>query len=771
MNTRTNIVSLGDFFKEKPQRDMNTSYAATISAYNGDVHEFLLSYYGVAIRCGAVVEDKMANPTNEQIAYMNETIGSDFEVSSNFISAKLQRWIQTINADQAKSLSESMYSVLMDLRNLGKNDSALKNAYTKFMCWLYYRFRSVLSQLCKNDVPKVIYEGMITNYELYMLEILIRCGCDVLILDYGTQDKVKAETMFPQTFDVQNGSNYPEGFSIKTLKFETIMRQKMDNMCGPKSVYKSYKNAWLTNIKMEEVVTSNRSSDPNLICNAFLKFTGVDDRNTYVNQLYKIYDNLQNTGAKITIVENGIQPPSAGEISALKRTNCSSIMDVMAFISSNLQFTDVELTKYAKHVFRDYLMALNASESILRKVEEQVTKTLALFNRYTSLLSVKSPGHLFILETSPLSENDYRFLELLSEFPIDIVVFNPAKLEDADSSILEATYDNILSLDKFPTERTEASYSTTAFNAENDLTSMIYQDSGMYRNRQYQKAEPIILKTMYEEIDILWKENVSMRPGFSTDDDKVVIPTIFAKICGVKDGNKKLYVKSIEKLIMDNENVIYIKDHFPFPLTSSGQAQPQNNGFGSGFSSGLGYAMGSMLGGALSGGRQQTPTQAPINLASVMSNGKIDDDRIKNHELFKFSHLRDETVNFMIDRFKYMVDSKTIDGIGTHGAENTLLEMFFNLPKEIVTLIQRFDFTKINPKIVYTNSGESIITLEETMLLQYLSFLGFDIVMFIPTGYNTIEKYFKKKLFTEYQIGDYMYDLNLDVKKKKGFFK
>jgi hypothetical protein len=43
--------------------------------------------------------------------------------------------------------------------------------------------------------------------------------------------------------------------------------------------------------------------------------------------------------------------------------------------------------------------------------------------------------------------------------------------------------------------------------------------------------------------------------------------------------------------------------------------------------------------------------------------------------------------------------------------------------------------------------------------------------MFIPTGYNTIEKYFKKKLFTEYQIGDYMYDLSIDVRKKHGFFK
>lgn len=771
MNTRVNIASLDDFFKEKSQRNNNASYASVINAYSNDIHEFLLSYYGTAIRCGAVIEDKMTNPTNEQITYLNETVGSDFEVSPGFISSKLSRWIQTISLPQANMLSESMYSVLLDLRNLGKNDSALKNAYTKFMCWLYYRFRSVLSQLCKNEIPKIMYEGMITNYELYMLEILLRCGCDVLILDYGTQDKVKSESMFPQIFSVQNGCNFPDGFSIKTLKSETIIRQKMDNICGPKSTYRSYKNGWLTEIKMDEVTKENRSSDPNMICSSFLKFNGADDRNSYSNQLYKLYNDIKSSGRNIIILESGIPQVTPSEISLLKRSNCNNIIDVMAFISSNLRFNDGELTKYAKHVFRGYLTTLNASEGILRKVEEQATKTLALFNRYSSLMSVKKPGCLFILENNPLTKNDYDFLTLLSEFPIDIVIFNPAKIDDGiSSSVLDTTYDNGLSIDKFPTEHTDASYSTTAYNAENDLTSMIYQDSGMYRNRQYKKAEPVILKTMYEEIEILWKENVSMRPGFSTDDDRVIIPTIFAKVCGVKDGNKKAYIKSIEKLVTDNENVIYVKDHFAFSLTSSSQNQ-QSNSFGSGFSSGLGYAMGSMIGNALSNGRQQTQMHAPINLASVMSNGKVDEERIRNHELFRFNHLRDETVSFMIDRFSHMIDSKTIEGVGTHGAENTLLDVFFNLPKEIVTLIQKFDFTKINPKVVYTNSGESILTIEETMLLQYLSFLGFDIVMFIPTGYNTIEKYFKKKLFTEYQIGDYMYDLSIDIKKKKGFFK
>lgn len=32
---------------------------------------------------------------------------------------------------------------------------------------------------------------------------------------------------------------------------------------------------------------------------------------------------------------------------------------------------------------------------------------------------------------------------------------------------------------------------------------------------------------------------------------------------------------------------------------------------------------------------------------------------------------------------------------------------------------------------------------------------------FVPTGYQSIEKYFNRKLFDEYQIGEYKYDLQI----------
>ena len=720
-----NVSNLNDFFIE----NRNVCYGVAINTYDDEIHTFLIKYYSAAIKCGTVIENKIENPTNEQIAYMNDTIGTDFNLDSDFIVSKLQKWLQTLTLNQSKTLSTALCSVLTDLKQFGKNDSALKNAYIKFMCWLYYRFRSVLNQIGK--LPKILYEGVLTNYELYMLELLFRCGCDIVILDYGIQDKVKQETMFPQYVNTsnENKNKFPSGFSIKTLKEEILAQQKMNNICGPKSNYQLCRNAWLSNTVIDEIKRTERMSDKNLICSSFLMFNGVNDRNNYINTLYKLYDEIPKT-RKITILNNGVPVVTPSEINELKRTNCKNVFDVISFTLQNVNVSDIELSKYMKYVFAEYF---NKTDVSIQKLQTMAATLIALIKRYQSLFNMKSPGCLFILETetAPLKEQDFMLFDLLSYFPIDIIIFNPAKIDNIISlqSCLTVTYDDSLKLDKFPTESVNATISTTAYNAENDLTTMLYQDSGIYRNRQYKKAEPILLKTMYEEIEILWNETLSMRPGFSIDDDKVTMPTIFAKVCGVKNSNKKAYVKSIEHLVMDNPNVIYVKNHFVLP-----------------------------------------PYTKSINIASIMQNGKISIDKVKEHKAFKYAYLRDETIAFMVDKLQYFIDSKAIDGVGTNGNENIFVELFFNLPKDIINLIQKFDFTKINPKIVYLNTTENILKLDETMLIQYLSFLGFDIVMFIPTGYNTIENYFTKRLFTEYQIGDYMYNLSLDIKKKKGFF-
>ena len=97
---------------------------------------------------------------------------------------------------------------------------------------------------------------------------------------------------------------------------------------------------------------------------------------------------------------------------------------------------------------------------------------------------------------------------------------------------------------------------TAAYHAERELDTLLYQDSGVYREGQYKKASVINLRTMYEEISLLWDEEVKFRPNFSTENDTVNLPVIFAKISGVKDANVGNYWKSLAALITSDSIVI-----------------------------------------------------------------------------------------------------------------------------------------------------------------------------------------------------------------------
>lgn len=164
--------------------------------------------------------------------------------------------------------------------------------------------------------------------------------------------------------------------------------------------------------------------------------------------------------------------------------------------------------------------------------------------------------------------------------------------------------------------------------------------------------------------------------------------------------------------------------------------------------------------------RPTDPNPMKSFAAEFFKNGKLQKNRIKNHPNYPYGILREDMQEFILDKLQIMIDQKLIRGIGENGTEYTVIAQVLNLPKDIVRQIQKFDFTKKNPKLIYINTTETIISLEDSILTAFLNLIGFDIVFFVPTGYQSIEKYFNTQLMEEHQIGEYMYDLQVpDLKK------
>lgn len=90
-----------------------------------------------------------------------------------------------------------------------------------------------------------------------------------------------------------------------------------------------------------------------------------------------------------------------------------------------------------------------------------------------------------------------------------------------------------------------------------------------------------------------------------------------------------------------------------------------------------------------------------------------------------------------------------------------MLATVLNLSKDLLRSIQKFDFTKKNPKLILINTTEKILSLEDSILVAFLNLVGFDIVFFVPTGYQCVEKYFPQGYVNELQTGEYLYDLSV----------
>lgn len=276
-----------------------------------------------------------------------------------------------------------------------------------------------------------------------------------------------------------------------------------------------------------------------------------------------------------------------------------------------------------------------------------------------------------------------------------------------------------LVVEHFPKEGQDIRMGTAAYHAERELDEVMYQDSGLYRNQQYDRAVSVSLQTMYEEIAILWNQEVKYRPNFAVNGPVVSIPVIFAKVSGVKDGQLTKYWSDIHNLVTADTLVIRQAPHI----------------------------------------NPTDPNPMKAHVTGFFKNGKLQKSKIKEHAAYPYGFLREEMQDHILEKLQLLIDQKIIRGTFENGTEYTIIAVVLNLEKEIVRLLQRFDFTKKNPKLIYIHTTEQMISLEDSIVTAFLNLAGFDVVFFVPTGYQNVEKHFNREIMEEHQIGEYLYDL------------
>lgn len=728
------IEKLHDYFSVCSCRREQAVFFYRMAGYSGEVAAFLTQYDQAARTNGVVIEGRIPNPDPKQLDYLAEMMGSDFQLDAGFLTQKLTRWLPRLTGTQREAVVTAMTATLQDLQAHGKNENMLRNAYIKYMCWLYYKFERILGRLGGDELPKILYDGTVSSYELQLLVILARAGADIVLLERaGDAGYLRCDptSQYAQLYQAPGLTPFPADFSLRQLREQGRQQAERQKLYGAPAGIAPCTNAWMKTPDGKEILTAVRArgDDPKLFYNAFVVQYGVEDKLLFPSDMVAFYQQLKREGRKVCLENGRLPPPTPEEIAAVRRRNHQTAEQLAADLAANLQYpNNQQLQTLMRQAFLDVVLEEDkAVGGNLNRLLNKAVYLVAWMKRYQKDLfqNWQAPEvGVFILFGACSGDNEALFLRLLAKLPVDVLVLLPdlnAPCVLKDPALLDLHKEHSLPMTDFPVEPSQMRVRTAAYQAEREMDSILYQNTGLYRAKQHQKAEAVTLQTMYEEISLLWDQELKYRPGFAAEGDTVTVPVLLEKICGIKDGPILPYWLEIKKLVTPETTLVT-----KLPWQTGLEANPMKP-----------YA------------------------TQFLRQGRLQREKIKQHKDYPYGILRPEIQDYLLDKLQVLLDEKLIAGTYQNGTEYTIVSTILGLPKDLLRRIQNFDFTKKNPKLILISTTEETLSLEDSILVAFLNLVGFDILFFVPTGYQSIEKYFQKPFANEHQLGPYRYDLQV----------
>lgn len=728
------IEKLHDYFSACSRRREQAVFFYRVAGYSGEVAAFLTQYDQAARTNGVVIEGRIPNPDPKQLDYLAEMMGSDFQLDAGFLTQKLTRWLPRLTGAQREAVVTAMTATLQDLQAHGKNENMLRNAYIKYMCWLYYKFERILGRLGGDELPKILYDGTVSSYELQLLVILARAGADIVLLERaGDEGYLRCDptSQYARLYQAPGLTPFPADFSLRQLREQGRQQAERQKLYGAPAGIAPCTNAWMKTPDGKEILTAVRArgDDPKLFYNAFVVQYGVEDKLLFPSDMVAFYQQLKREGRKVCLENGRLPPPTPEEIAAVRRRNHQTAEQLAADLAANLQYpNNQQLQTLMRQAFLDVVLEEDkAVGGNLNRLLNKAVYLVAWMKRYQKDLfqNWQAPEvGVFILFGACSGDNEALFLRLLAKLPVDVLVLLPdlnAPCVLKDPALLDLHKEHSLPMTDFPVEPSQMRVRTAAYQAEREMDSILYQNTGLYRAKQHQKAETVTLQTMYEEIGLLWDQELKYRPGFAAEGDTVTVPVLLEKICGIKDGPILPYWLEIKKLVTPETTLVT-----KLPWQTGLEANPMKP-----------YA------------------------TQFLRQGRLQREKIKQHKDYPYGILRPEIQDYLLDKLQVLLDEKLIAGTYQNGTEYTIVSTILGLPKDLLRRIQNFDFTKKNPKLIIISTTEETLSLEDSILVAFLNLVGFDILFFVPTGYQSIEKYFQKPFANEHQLGPYRYDLQV----------
>ena len=699
----------------------------------------LIEQFVAANKNGLFFKEKLPAATTDEISAAAEYTAASFENAAD-IQKALDMWLHSKNipCDSAR-LSEIMAKAVAEC---GVNK---KNTYFVMLCWLIKYLSSRPATL--------LYIGSATLRELYFLAMMNAAGVNVTLVSYGLDNDFE-KFAYKDTVTVRGGRNTAP-LQVDFTKIDLSREAKLSQMRAAGERVDGIVKRFDTSAAglFEDFIKDRRSrvvgsggvftedGEIPVYCAAVI---GFDEDAVYTNMLVKFKESFAGLKKQLIFIEKPLENPNADEVKALgtvTRTSTADMIDELA-LTINLS-GDRTRTALAQKTLRELLNELNTGNQTV--VFNYATKIITWLYRCTQArkYAVKYEDIPVVLYYGDISQSELYFLNFMSRCGFDVVLITPNKSNLAlvvDKNVggrmqvfeLPQTKDS----GSYPTAAVKMKVATVAYSAERDLDTMLYGgDTGIYRSFQFPNSQSLTLKTTFEEIAILWKQEARFRQGFSTSGNLVSIPNIFAKISGVENGDVNKYWDDIRDKLTP-QTILVIK-------------QPND---------------------------QAAQQAADLSVyRQFYRNGQIDTEKLKKSNLNRYGYLPDRIQDMLFYKLQETISSGFVK-LGGDDLMCGVLHFGLSFNKEFLQIIQKFDFTRTIPKLIYIDNLEDTFTVQECIQIVMCNLIGFDVLVYTPTGYKNLETFVSSDAFEEHIMDKFLYDTEIpkfripSEEKTGGFF-
>lgn len=473
--------------------------------------------------------------------------------------------------------------------------------------------------------------------------------------------------------------------------------------------------------------------------NYFISYEGIEKEDSYNLEIFRIKKILE-TRKDIIIFKQTIPNPSDFD-------SINYFKSKLQNYKNNVESLDIDIisSKAMNYNIKksiDTLLLDKESEFANDRVKQNfIIKIMSWLKTYINNIEIDKNEAPIIIFYGDIKKHEIYLLIILHLAGFDILYLNPNKCNNIDNcdinkykieneisniSDKSISYDERENLGELIDRTSIRKAMTAGAQASLRISNELLNDSGFIKPWQLQdrKIKSLLLTSTIDEISIYYNQPTKLRPGFNFDNQDVTVPVFFSKINGVYNDNSK-YLELINSL-KDGQDVFFI------------EYDGNINIFSKEF------------------------TKEAYSLSFVINGeGIIDKNAVINDYNYSISTLHAHQKLMLLEKVEEVIANDMF--VEKLSKEDMIKGLYtvLNMNKKFVYMINNFDFAMVSPKLVMYMEKGLVFNKEISFLMLLLNKMGFDIILFSPSGESCIENVVNSQLIDTHRLDKMAYELKL----------